>query len=98
MRGPADAQCERRSAWVGQDRGAVRASNDEGQFVYFGDNKTPGHELHETGRGGNRILRRIFDLLHAEAVRGQFNSRVWPRRVRANRCGTLGSWLYHPTT
>jgi hypothetical protein len=38
-----------------------------GQFVYFGDNKTPGHELHETRRGGNRILRRVFDLLHAEA-------------------------------
>src|SRR6516165_7965137 len=30
------------------------------------DNKTPGHELHETRRGGNRILRRAFDLLHAE--------------------------------
>jgi hypothetical protein len=36
-----------------------------GQFVYFGDNKTPGHELHETGPGGNRILRRVFELLHA---------------------------------
>jgi hypothetical protein len=28
---------------------------------------TPGHELHETRRGGNRILRHVFDLLHAEA-------------------------------
>src|ERR1700675_269488 len=36
-----------------------------GQFVYFGDNKTPGHELHDTGPGGNKILRRAFDLLHA---------------------------------
>jgi hypothetical protein len=36
-----------------------------GQFVYFGDNKTPGHELHDTGPGGNKILRRTFDLLHA---------------------------------
>ena len=36
-----------------------------GQFVYFGDNKTPGHELHDTGRGGNKILRRTFELLHA---------------------------------
>jgi hypothetical protein len=35
-----------------------------GQFVYYGDNKTPGHELHDTGPGGNRILRRVFDLLH----------------------------------
>lgn len=36
-----------------------------GQFTYFGDNKTPGHELHDTGPGGNRILRRVFSLLHA---------------------------------
>ena len=36
-----------------------------GQFVYFGDNKTPGHELHDTGPGGNRILRHVFGLLHA---------------------------------
>jgi Restriction endonuclease AspBHI N-terminal/Restriction endonuclease len=36
-----------------------------GQFVYYGDNKTPGHELHDTGRGGNRLLRRVFDKLHA---------------------------------
>jgi hypothetical protein len=35
------------------------------QFVYFGDNKTPGHELHDTQRGGNKILRRNFELLHA---------------------------------
>jgi hypothetical protein len=36
-----------------------------GQFVYYGDNKTPGHELHDTGPGGNRILRHAFQLLHA---------------------------------
>src|SRR5665213_3643615 len=36
-----------------------------GQFVYYGDNKTPGHELHDTGPGGNRILRQVFKLLHA---------------------------------
>jgi hypothetical protein len=35
-----------------------------GQFTYYGDNKRPGHELHETVRGGNRILRRTFELLH----------------------------------
>ena len=35
------------------------------QFIYYGDNKTPGHELHDTGPGGNRILRRVFDLLHS---------------------------------
>ena len=36
-----------------------------GRFLYFGDNKRPGHDLHSTQRNGNRILRRIFDLLHA---------------------------------
>lgn len=35
-----------------------------GQFTYFGDNKTPGHELHDTQKGGNKILRRVFELLH----------------------------------
>src|SRR5580704_8709035 len=33
---------------------------NNGQFVYFGDNKTPGHELHDTRPGKNRILRRLF--------------------------------------
>jgi hypothetical protein len=36
-----------------------------GQFVYYGDNKAPGHELHDTPRGGNRILQYVFGLLHA---------------------------------
>lgn len=36
-----------------------------GKFTYFGDNKTPGHELHDTRRGGNRLLRRVFELLHS---------------------------------
>lgn len=44
-----------------------RLDNSTGQFVYYGDNKTPGHELHETDRGGNRILRNVFDHLHASA-------------------------------
>jgi len=35
-----------------------------GQFVYYGDSKTPGHDLHATQRSGNRILRHVFDLLH----------------------------------
>ena len=35
-----------------------------GQFIYYGDNKRPGHELHATQRSGNRILRDVFELLH----------------------------------
>jgi hypothetical protein len=36
-----------------------------GQFTYFGDNRRPGHQLHETPRKGNEILRRAFEFLHA---------------------------------
>ena len=35
-----------------------------GRFIYYGDNKKPGHELHVTNLGGNRILRHVFGLLH----------------------------------
>ncbi len=36
-----------------------------GEFVYYGDNKTAGHELHETTQGGNRVLREIFAKAHS---------------------------------
>lgn len=36
-----------------------------GKFVYYGDNKTPGHELHDTPRRGNRVLREVFGSLHS---------------------------------
>jgi hypothetical protein len=35
-----------------------------GRFTYYGDNKKPGHELHDTVRGGNAILRSAYELLH----------------------------------
>ena len=39
-------------------------------FVYFGDNRKPGFELHDrrAGRGGNEILQRAFELAHAGPV------------------------------
>lgn len=42
-----------------------RLDLNTGQFLYYGDNKTPGQALHGTGPRGNRILRRVFDLLHS---------------------------------
>jgi AspBHI-like restriction endonuclease/restriction endonuclease len=33
---------------------------EAGIFTYYGDNKKPGRELHDTGRDGNLILQRIF--------------------------------------
>jgi hypothetical protein len=38
--------------------------NLTGQFTYYGDNKTAGHDLHETSKGGNKVLREIFGRVH----------------------------------
>lgn len=35
-----------------------------GRFYYFGDNKTPGHLLHNTPRHGNTLLRDCFEAVH----------------------------------
>ena len=37
-----------------------------GRFTYYGDNKTPGHEIHDTSAGGNKILKYVFSQLHQE--------------------------------
>ena len=34
---------------------------ENGVFTYYGDNKNPGRELHDTPRFGNEILRRLFE-------------------------------------
>jgi len=36
-----------------------------GAFTYFGDNRSPGHELHDTPRKGNLLLRTVFERAHA---------------------------------
>lgn len=41
-----------------------------GTFLYYGDNRHPGRELHSTPRFGNAILRDVFDNLHG-GVRSQ---------------------------
>jgi hypothetical protein len=38
-----------------------------GEFIYYGDNKTAGHELHETPQAGNKILREIFANAHSSS-------------------------------
>lgn len=43
---------------------------ESGVFTYFGDNRRPGKDLHDTSRNGNRILRSCFGRLHgAQAER-----------------------------
>jgi hypothetical protein len=39
--------------------------SETGRFTYFGDNKTPGKDLHATRRGGNALLRDTFAMLHS---------------------------------
>lgn len=40
---------------------------ETGTFVYYGDNRRPGHELHGTTRGGSLLLRDVFDATHSTA-------------------------------
>jgi hypothetical protein len=35
-----------------------------GRFIYYGDNKDPGGELHGTPKGGNQLLRHCFEAVH----------------------------------
>lgn len=41
---------------------------ENGIVTYFGDNKKPGHELHDTPRNGNTLLRNIFEKAHGSAA------------------------------
>lgn len=36
-----------------------------GRFVYYGDNRHPGRQLHDTPRFGNQLLKQIFELAHS---------------------------------
>jgi len=36
-----------------------------GEYSYFGDNRKPGFELHETRPGGNKILKATFEDVHS---------------------------------
>jgi hypothetical protein len=42
---------------------------ETGILTYYGDNKQPGRALHKTPRNGNRLLRNMFDALHANPPR-----------------------------
>ena len=37
---------------------------ETGRFVYFGDNRAKGVQLHDTAVGGNRLLQNVYSLLH----------------------------------
>jgi hypothetical protein len=48
---------------MGESNWPDSIDEESGLFVYFGDNRKPGFELHDrkSGRGGNEILRRSFE-------------------------------------
>ncbi|MGN6569213.1 MAG: hypothetical protein ACTHJ0_14725, partial [Flavipsychrobacter sp.] len=54
---------------------------ENGIYTYFGDNKKPGHELHDTPRFGNHLLRDIFGKAHGSQAERQ---KVPPVLVFAN--------------
>ena len=69
-----------------------------GTFTYYGDNRNPGKDLHDSPRGGNVILRRTFDMAHGDAQERSIvppyflfakagAGRGVPRGARAGRCG-----------
>jgi hypothetical protein len=39
-----------------------------GSVTYYGDNRQPGSDLHDTPKGGNIVLRNTFDWAHADAA------------------------------
>ena len=44
-----------------------RLNYETGQFTYYGDNRSPGTQLHKTSVGGNSFLRYVFELAHSQA-------------------------------
>lgn len=40
-----------------------------GTFTYYGDQRKPGHDLHDTQRRGNQLLRETFDSVHSTPQR-----------------------------
>jgi hypothetical protein len=46
-----------------------RLDLNTGQFVYYGDNRTPGHDLHDTAKRGNLLLKAAFESAHGDAAK-----------------------------
>jgi Restriction endonuclease AspBHI N-terminal len=57
---------------------------ETGVFTYYGDNKKPGRELHDTGRDGNLILQKIFSSVRS----GAEGRRVVPPTLLFSGTGT----------
>ena len=42
-----------------------------GEYSYYGDNRKPGYELHETKPGGNKILKHTYEDIHSYPAQRQ---------------------------
>lgn len=52
-------------SWSGRDPDWPDSLDEQtGVFTYYGDNKNPGRELHDTDRQGNALLRDVFTRAH----------------------------------
>ena len=74
---------------------------ETGIYTYYGDNKTPGRDLHDTKNGGNTYLRTWFEYLHNE-MRNQIPpififEKVKGRDMRYLGLAVPGSALLEPT-
>lgn len=49
----------------GESEWPDRLDAENGLFIYYGDNRSPGTALSDTGIGGNRLLEHLFELLHS---------------------------------
>jgi hypothetical protein len=63
---------------------------ETGVFTYYGDNKKPGCELHDTGRDGNLILQKIF----SSARSGLEGRRVVPPTFIFSGTGTWRDMIF----
>jgi hypothetical protein len=75
---------------------------ETGIFIYYGDNKKPGHELHS--KKGNVLLKHVFDLLHSTNANRKnippffvFNKGGFGRNVVFRGLAVPGSYGLSPT-
>lgn len=54
-----------------------------GVFLYYGDNKTPGRDLHKTKLHGNEILSYMFELANIDALndRKKFHQCLYSKKA-----------------
>lgn len=61
-----------------------------GTFKYYGDNRNPGHELHDTTRRGNQVLRTVYqNLLGDEEARMKIPPFLIFRKVAHERARSV---------